>query len=356
MTTILTTTGISLLINAKRDLGEKNPSDEQILHYLRSNPDPASAESKSLLKMASPGDTLVLLHTETPEAERCARLLVSFLQNQGFQTRLVNIKMREDEAHLETQGLRMLVNTFINEIEQAQRDGQEVIINATTGFKAQVVYSTMIGMVYQIPVKYIYEKFQNIVTFNPMLLDWDTSLILSYNWFFKWIDEEPRQQAEVTARLKAASTEEDQKRILSLLTSPDTDGHVFLSDVGEVLFRRFKREQEEASVVADPPLSDITDPDIKIANSILRDKHHYPKGMREVSHKIASIPFVRQVIAGHFENTTLSRIKNVSDDGVIRMLWADSEKAGNLTIETTAQGRPQTLKVANRICELLGIE
>jgi ABC-type tungstate transport system permease subunit len=65
--------------------------------------------------------------------------------------------------------------------------------------------------------------------------------------------------------------------------------------------------------------------------------------------QVASLSAVESVIGGHFENTTLKRIKHVGEDGLIRVLWADNEKAVNITIQTTAKGKAQTLKVASLI-------
>ncbi len=213
----------------------------------------------------------------------------------------------------------------------------------------------MIGMIYHVPVKYIYETFQRIVTFNPIALDWDTSLFLTYNWFFQWLDEEPRSQKEVEERLKALPDSEKEK-IQSMLTAPDEKGDIFLSPMGEALRRRFAQETEEAEKVKWPPEVQVKNVRDKIANSIVKHQHHYPKYTEEICEKIAQLPWVQAVIGGNFENTTRSCIKGINEDGSIRLLWADDEKASNVIVQTTAQGRPQTRKVAEKIKEILGIE
>ncbi len=353
MTTIITTTGISLLQNTGRKFDIKTPSDDQMRQYLRTDPDRASAETNSLLKFAQVDDQIVLLHTDTPDALNCARLIRDFLEKQEYKfIRLSELKLEEDEQQLESRGLRNLVNTLITEVEQAQKRNQEVIINATSGFKAEVVYSTMVGMLYQVPIKYIYENFQRLVTFNPIPLNWDTSLILEYDWFFNWIDSEPRHYDEVEKKLQAIS---DVGMIRAFLTPPDLDGSVFLSAIGEALLRRFKRETEEAEQASWPPTAEIEKTEDKITESILKAKHHPIKGLKDICYKIAELDPVRLIIGGHFENTTLSRIKGVYDDGTIRLLWADNEKAENITIFTTAQGRAQTRKVADRIKEMIEV-
>lgn len=357
MTTILTTTGISLHINTGRNYDTKDPTDEQMWQYLDTKPEIASAEVNSLLQIAQAGDHLVFLHTETPIAKKCVALLRKFFISRGFQPYQIDVKelqFQENEEHIETHGLRNLVNTLISEIEAAQRAGQQVVINATPGFKLESGYSTVIGMLYQVPVKYIHEKFRRVVTFNPIALDWNTSLFLTYDKFFQWLDEnEGRIDREVETRLKGIP---DKERIQALLTPPDEKGFIFLSPMGEVFRRRFARETQEAELVNWPLEVQVKNVRDKIARSIVRSEHHYPKGTEDICEKIAQLPWVHAVMGGNFENTTLSRIKGINEDGTIRLLWADDEKATNLIVQTTAQGRPQTRKVAEKIREVLEIE
>lgn len=351
MTTILTTTGISLYINTKKNNEMKPPTDDQMRNYLRMEPKQASAEANSLLQIAQPDDHIVLIHTDTAQAKKCADLLGEFFNNKGFKhVRLESLQFQEDEQHIETLGLRSLVNTLIEEVEKAQRQQQDVIINATAGFKAQVVYSTMIGMIYHVPVKYMYETFQRIVTFQPIALDWDTSIFLNYNPLFQWLDDEPRSQQEVEPRLKGLL---DRERVEALLTLPDKDGHMFLSPMGQALQRRFARETKEAEQASWPPSADIEKAEDKIASSLKKVKHHYPNHTLAFCQSVAQLDYVQDIIGGHFENTTQRRIKNFNENGVVQVLWADDQKAVNLTIQTTAHGRPQTRKVAEKIRELL---
>ncbi len=300
MTTILTTTGISLHLNTSREYKTVQPTDDQMRQFLRVKPEAASAEANSLIQIAEPDDNLVLLHTETPEAVKCAKLLKEFFINdRGFkhEPSLVKLEFQDDEKHIETQGLRNLVNTLIDEIEKAQRNNQDIIINATSGFKPEIGYSTMIGMLYQVPVKYMHEKFRRVVTFNPIALDWDTSLFLTYNKFFQWIDEEARQQRDIEERLKALP---DRERIQALLTLPDEKGYIFLSAMGEALRRRFVHEAGEAEAAAWPQPAEVENIEEKIASSLRNRKHHSIKNILFACRRIAELPYVREIIGGNF--------------------------------------------------------
>src|SRR6266702_15030 len=289
MTTILTTTGISLFLNTGRECKTSSPTDDQMRQYLRTKPEAASAEANSLLQIAHTDDQLVFLRTETQGAQRCIKLLEEFFHSRGFKhIRIVELQFQDDEKHIETHGLRNLVNTLISEIEAAQRKNQQVVINATTGFKLESGYSTIIGMLYQVPIKYIHEKFRRVVTFNPIALDWDTSLFLTNNKFFQWLDEnEGRIQRDVEVRLNSLT---EREKIRALLTPPDEEGYIFLSPMGEVLRRRFARETEEAKNVDWPSETQVKNVRDKIAKSIVKHGHYYPKYTDEICEKIAQLP------------------------------------------------------------------
>lgn len=350
MRTIITTTGTSLLTNAERHFkkDKKSLTDEDLMQFFKQvGADAATAETNSLLKIAHPDDEVVLLFTKTPEGERCAQGVCRYLQKENWRNvRLRQLPLEQNESQFERKGLRELVNILIEEISKAQRDKRDVIINATGGFKAEVAYTTMVGMIFQVPVKYIYQFFQQPITFPALPISWNIDLLIEYESFFEWLDQQPRKQQEVEQRLKAIS-EADRDRIWQLLLPGDADGEVFLSPAGEILWKRVAQQREIAEFVPDPPASKIAITD-KIANSLDEVKHHFPRGTREFAKKLAQLEAVEEIIGGHFESTTMKRVKKVDDDGSIRVLWADNEKAVNMTIRTTARGQAQTLKFCDR--------
>jgi putative CRISPR-associated protein (TIGR02619 family) len=356
MQTIITTTGTSLLTNVARELKKDVSSltdtdsvtvtDNELKDFFKKvEPTKASAEIHSLLKIAPKlDDEVVLLYTSTKEGEWCAKEVEQYLQKKQ---NLSNIRLRQlsldyNEAEFERRGLRELVNILVEEISNAQRRQRDVIINATGGFKAEIAYTTMVGMVFQVPVKYIYQQFKQLITFPSLPIAWNIDLLLEYDHFFEWIDEDCRQQTEVEQRLKAID-EADRHRIEQLLLPPDSEGEVFLSPAGDILWKRVRHQKEVAERIEEAPPSNIDIAD-KIAESLKKDKHHYPNGTLSFSERVAQLPPVEEIIGGHFENTTMRRIKKIEEDGIIRVLWADNNKAVNMTIRTTARGQLQTMK------------
>ena len=347
MRTILTTTGTSLLTNAAREL-KKRPnqvSDQELTQYFKQfGASEASAETNSLLKIVTPEDEVVLLYTTTPEGDRCAKQVQKYLNNEGWKNlRLRQLPLEQNEAQFERHGLRELVDILIDEINQAQRQQKEVIINATGGFKAEIAYTTMVGMIFQIPVKYIYQGFQQPITFPALPVTWNIDLLLAYEDFFTWLDECQKEEA-VENRLQAIP---ERNQLQAFLLPPDAEGYVFLSPAGEILWKRLKQQQDLADFVDDPPISTVPISQ-KISSSLREKKHHPIQGTLELAEKLAELDYVEEIIGGFWENTTNRRIKGITEDGLVRLLWADNTKATNLTIRTTARGQAQTLRVRDR--------
>jgi putative CRISPR-associated protein (TIGR02619 family) len=346
MNTILTTTGTSLLGNASKALKKtaKELTDSDLIQFFKiAGPTAACAETNSLLKIATPDNEIVLLYTTTVDGERCAKEVKRYLKSNNWSNvRLRQLPLEQNEAQFERSGLRALVNILVEEIEKAQRHQKVAIINATGGFKAEIAYTTMVGMVFQVPVKYIYQDFEKPVTFPSLPINWNIDLFLEYDWFFDWIDAECRKQSEVAQRLKGID-KKDQEKILQFLLPPDADDEVFFSPAGEILWKRLHSQRVLAESVEDPPSSTIPIED-RIATVLRCSAHHYPIGTLEFTKKVAALNPVEEIISNHFENTTLRRVKKADEDGVIKVLWADDEKAVNLIIRTTARGQAQTLR------------
>ncbi|WP_299431234.1 putative CRISPR-associated protein [uncultured Meiothermus sp.] len=243
-TVILTTVGTSLLYNARR---EGFVLDVQILQFLSRNPKAASAETNSLLRIMQKGSEVVLLHSDTEEGSRAAALLDRYWQQQGVPCSLVRIAGLAYEAQgFVDYGLKNFVRTLAGEIRKAARRQREVVINATGGFKAEIAYATALGLVFKVPVCYIHERFQEIVTLPPSPFGWDNTLLAWHGDFFDWIDAEMRPRHEVHQR--AALLPEE---VQVLLEDFEMEDRVYtsLSPLGQAYLEAFRVELEQAQRV-----------------------------------------------------------------------------------------------------------
>lgn len=246
MRTILVTVGTSLLTNAGRKLCKKpeEMNDADIANYLRTaEPEEASAETNSLSRMLQKDDKLVFLHSDTPEGERCAQLLRNHYERQGYEAEIQKIPdLNYKESRFKMRGLRSLVATMVERIQREREQGREVLINATGGFKAEIAYAVLVGLLFDLSVVYIHERFGDIIEMPPVPIEWDYSLLADHEDFFEWLEADFRKSEEVDQRLHGRPAE------LRMLLAEE-EGYTFLSPAGETFYRAFKQRMAEVEGV-----------------------------------------------------------------------------------------------------------
>ncbi len=242
--TILTTVGTSLLANATRDRGAGTPTQRQLDNYLRhTKPEAASAETNALSRLLQPDDHLIFLHSQTDDGRYCAEALQRCYASQGIDARLKEMTdLTYAESRFKMRGLRALIATLIQMIQQERQQGRVVLINATGGFKAEIAYATLIGLLFDVPVYYIHEQFRDIIEMPPTPIGWDYSLIADHEEFFEWIFAETRPTPEVDRRLTHLPQE-----IRLFLT--EEDGATLLSLTGEVFYEAYLNRLKQAESV-----------------------------------------------------------------------------------------------------------
>ncbi len=129
-------------------------------------------------------------------------------------------------------GLRSLVATLVEIIRKEREAGREVLVNATGGFKAEIAYATLVGLLFDVPVYYIHEAFKEIIELPPTPISWDFSLIDTYVDFFDWISADLRPTPEVDRRLRPLP---DEIRLLLV----EEEGYTMLSPTGEAFYEAY---------------------------------------------------------------------------------------------------------------------
>lgn len=234
MRTIIATVGTSLLTNAER-AGKGN----DLQTYLRCTElEKASAETNSLSRLLQAGDRIVFLHSQTEEGKRAADALATFYRNNGYPAELQEVAdLQYRESRFKMRGLRALVATLIETIRNERKQGREVLINATGGFKAEIAYATLVGLLFNVPVYYIHEVFREIIELPPTPISWDYSLIDTHSDFFEWIDADLRSTDEVDRRLRPLP---DEIRLLLV----EEEGYTMLSPAGEAFHEAYRARIE----------------------------------------------------------------------------------------------------------------
>lgn len=291
--------GTALLNNARRDLGDQSPSHEELVHYLGSvESAKASAEANVLGRLAlTPDDEIILLRSDTPDGEACARALKSHFSKVCACSER-NVKgLAFDDASFQ-RALTSFVSMLVDVVTAAKGHGRDVLINAAGGFKAQFACSGLVGLLFRVPVYYIHEdrRFSRLIEIPPVPIAWDSEVFLWAEDFFAWLTADLRSYEEVQMRLKAfdAAT---QSRIASLLEIED--GYCFLSSTGTAFFAAFQRDlaAEPSTVFV---LSAVAERQLKDALSDSRAREAY----RGLVARIGS-PAVRAARSGRKENSDL---------------------------------------------------
>jgi putative CRISPR-associated protein (TIGR02619 family) len=235
MRTILATVGTSLLGNARHDLQVEQPHAQQLANYLRhTDVIRASAETNSLSRLLQERDQVTFLCSQTADGKQCAEALAQYYKNAGYETNVVEVPdLTYSESRFKMRGLQSLVATLIEQLRREKTQARRVLINATGGFKAEIAYATLVGLLFDVPVYYIHEAFQDIIEMPPTPISWDYALLADYEEFFEWLSADLRPTPDVDQRLRGLPA--DVRLLLA-----EEDGFTLLSPAGEVFYEAYR--------------------------------------------------------------------------------------------------------------------
>jgi CRISPR/Cas system-associated protein Csm6 len=169
---------------------------------------------------------------------RCLALLYS---RKDYDSDVHEVKRLSNtsEQRFAREGLRSLVDETMSIIHNAGGP-ENVVICGTGGWKAEIAYLNLIGLLRRIEVYYIYEKFQKVIELPrlPLVeceLGPQTSALsqLTRRW-----PEAPIQEAEEYQRKQPRGERED----LEQLFADNEDGTASLTPAGEAIYQAFGAE------------------------------------------------------------------------------------------------------------------
>lgn len=189
-----------------------------------------SAEIHSLVRLdVARDDNVILLASETDDGYACALAVEHYLHHHF------------DEIHVETvrvEGLQVVdadrfrrigvVNYVKRCLQTVNAYGApQVVLNPTGGYKALVPYTVLIGMLKQVPCKYIFEQSTSLLTLPALPIAIDRAPFERYRPLFEQIERDssvPRQHWHATVA-------RDDQALLAPLFEEEGD-QVTLSGVG----------------------------------------------------------------------------------------------------------------------------
>lgn len=241
MKTIISLVGTSLKNNFNRENIGKRPTPEALAHFAKSDRKTSSAEMNTLDRLhLHDEDNVVLLHSDTEDGRLCGASLKTAL---GKNCSMVQISKLDYDHKTFKKGLRNLVDTLIDQIEKAQKDGRSVVIAATGGFKAESSYCTLVGLLFGVPVVYLHEKFGGVVELPTLPIAWDIDFVIDHEDFLLWLDSDAREKDEVDRRLNGF-LEEVKKKLDTLVY--EEDGYILLNAAGVAMLRLLQHKSEQA--------------------------------------------------------------------------------------------------------------
>lgn len=200
----------------------------------------SSPEIKSLVKIGiGAEDHLVLYASETPDGIFSARVILEFAKQMW--TRSVTLEVItglqvQDAGRFRSQGVLRYVQNVVKAVNDPNnRYGRDIILNATAGYKSLVPYTTLIGLLFQAPVQYIFENSSELLSLPPLPLDFDQRFFKQVEPLLERIDRE--SGVEETELLKGRDTNTRDK-LLPLLELEN--GQFTLSPLGFLVYERYK--------------------------------------------------------------------------------------------------------------------
>ncbi len=182
-TAIITTVGTSLLTNMKKQ--GTSGSMDSLVGLCEKHPYSASAETNSLSRIAEKrggfragmrNSIIYLVHSGIKGADVCARVIRDWLDDQSVKAELVKVDGLDPEKAdvFQKTGLMNFIDSVCDIVED---HGTNALINATGGFKAQISMATVLGVLYKIPIYYMFEGFDDVVEMPQLPITFDAELM-----------------------------------------------------------------------------------------------------------------------------------------------------------------------------------
>ena len=310
--------------NSKRDEREKRKISNWVNNL--SDKSKISAEIKSLLKLKEEkNDNLdvYLLATDTVASSLAAEIVKEILEGEEnlkvhFNPEYDVIKdlQVEDTISFVRYGLANLINRIENIVCSYYGN---VVFNITGGYKGVIPYMTIMGIVNQCEIKYIYEDSEQLITIPQLPLRIDDTIFKGNYEIISSLENGIEHYNQIKKNQFKIINELEKSGLI------ESDGDTaFLSPIGQILFRNYK------------------------------NKFVWFYATDEIFNKINSQPNILRILKGKFfENykskTELKNNHNVYDDGNNPYRIFYIERDNNIYIYKTFEEHNEYEKYLNNV-------
>lgn len=183
---------------------------------------------------------LVFLVSDTREGELMGRVLQAYFGARKKELALQFIEYSKIEGmqdqrpqEFRTRGLRNLVREMGRVIHESG-GMQYVAINATGGYKAQIAIAVLVGQSLDIPVYYKHERFNEIISFPPLPVSLDYTLLGQYGYLLAAFERGDIIDSDEIGNIN--------EKLRALLDEIEVDGKLVweLSPIGQIYLTGFR--------------------------------------------------------------------------------------------------------------------
>ncbi|WP_347246006.1 putative CRISPR-associated protein [Thermogutta sp.] len=265
MRRVICTTGTSILTNQKRSAGNQElpPGAQNLKQWLKQFKTTFSdreqflsklcAETHSLLRLGlERSDQVVLLHTETSDGRVAAEAVRDVIRDEFG----VDVWLREveglqvsDATRFRRVGLHKLFEILRKESvewqQEAPEEREEVILNATGGFKAVVPYLTLFGVIHRLDVVYIFEQSNSLIRLPPLPIHFDYERLGQARSALQLLKKEGALPREKFFEQIRGLPYQERRRYECLLEEEESSGLVTLSSFGFLVLDALEKDTKQ---------------------------------------------------------------------------------------------------------------
>ncbi len=211
---IISAVGTSLLTNFARaynistsKIFTEPSSEEEFLKFIKEKGLESCAEVSSICKILDILEKdgirksevgVFLISSDTREGKFCTIIIEKYFKLKGISVKKETAKgLIYDSKEFINKGLLTLVEIVSREVEYAKEMGCRVIINITPGFKPEIAYMTLIGILSSSEIYYIHERFREPIKIPPLPIKIDEETLKEYSEVLDYLREEkPLEEVE----------------------------------------------------------------------------------------------------------------------------------------------------------------
>ena len=356
---LICTVGTSLFNNLKQSEGEiqtafNQQNWQQVALYLnqKENTDRiCGAEINSIThicekQLLTEQQRLIFLVSETEAGQAMGQLLKLYYENRHnpIQFETVEVRplkgLRDDDVNaFRQEGLKNLVREISQEVAKFTPDN--IAINATGGYKAQISFAGMIGQALGIPVYYLFERFSEVIELPPQPVALDLGFWIDHYIIFEQLEAE-----DVLDKSELLQTF-DQKYFPTLIDEIEENGRSWISlSATGVLFHQRSRlqfQKQETTVLSLVPQTDTVAEQKPIR---LRDDHGKDI-LFDFAQKLIRSPYITKVVNSlPFNPKQVNPIRQTFHNGVIEFVLTWTDAGLGLCLQTTGRNLQETNTIA----------